>query len=39
MVKYPQAVLIWTLIIPLAVLNGGLREHVLAPAIGNACKL
>ena len=36
MVKYPQAVLIWTLIIPLAVLNGGLREHVLAPAIGNA---
>lgn len=29
MKKYPQAVLIWILIIPLAILNGGLRENVL----------
>ena len=27
--KYAQAVLIWILIIPLAILNGGLRENVL----------
>ena len=27
--KYAQAILIWILIIPLAILNGGLRENVL----------
>lgn len=30
MKKYIQAALIWVLIIPLAILNGGLRERVLA---------
>ena len=29
MKKYAQAILIWILIIPLAILNGGLRENVL----------
>ena len=27
--KYAQAILIWMLIIPLAILNGGLRENIL----------
>lgn len=29
MMKYLQAVLIWVLIVPLAILNGGLRENIL----------
>lgn len=29
MKKYIYAILIWILIIPIAILNGGLREHVL----------
>lgn len=35
MKKYLQAIGIWCLIIPLAVINGGIREYVLA-SLGNA---
>lgn len=34
MKKYLQAILIWILIIPIAILNGGLREYVLVK-LGN----
>ncbi|MCL2682031.1 MAG: hypothetical protein FWE63_00930 [Bacteroidales bacterium] len=32
-----KSILIWALIIPLAILNGGLREKVLIPWIGERC--
>ena len=29
-----KSLVIWICFIPAAILNGGLREHILAPAIG-----
>lgn len=34
-----KSLLIWLAIIPLAILNGGLREEVLIPLIGEECGL
>jgi len=32
-----KSILIWLLIIPLAILNGGLREAFLTPRLGESC--
>jgi hypothetical protein len=32
-----KSILIWLLIIPLAILNGGLRMEVLIPWLGESC--
>lgn len=38
MKKYIMAILIWIMIIPIAILNGGFREYVLVPKIKNCVK-
>ena len=34
-----KSLIIWICFIPAAILNGGLREYILAPAIGQKCAL
>jgi len=36
-VMVKKSILVWLLIIPLAILNGGLREEILIPWIGESC--
>jgi hypothetical protein len=37
--KIIQSILIWISIIPLAILNGGLRDKIIAPVLGNKIAL
>ena len=37
--KFAKAVLIWVLIIPLAILNGALREQITEPLLGSSVAL
>ena len=37
--KILKSLLVWVCFIPVAILNGGLREHVLAGAVGEKCAL
>ena len=37
--KFAKAVLIWVLIIPLAILNGFLREYIAEPLLGSSVAL
>jgi drug/metabolite transporter (DMT)-like permease len=37
--KFIKAILIWFLIVPLAILNGGLRESIIEPYLGSSIAL
>lgn len=34
-----KSLLVWLCLIPVAILNGGLREHLLCPLVGQSCAL
>ena len=37
--RFVKAILIWVLITPLAIINGGLRDFVIEPLLGNSMAL